>query len=286
MVFRDQTESFRQLASESCDAAETWTTPVLTDMPDSRAKQSAGNLPDGTAFLVNAPRVDKRRIPLAITLSRDGRLFDRAWALQARVIHDWFGNPFTYPASLAFALRNGVSPADYDLLSTNRFLSDPLRPYGGVDVGVEDDWLLGEGWHAPERDGPVTFRWAGSPATVRIPLDHAAPLRVQARLHAFAFPGALPQTLTISVNGANPARPGQSCGPLPVTSDWQTIRCTVDAASWRTGIDTLTLQFGYAQRLRRRRGRWRPQAACRRGGLATRFRRQRIVARASAVPQT
>jgi hypothetical protein len=42
--------------------------------------------------------------------------FDRAWASQARVVHDWFGNPFTYPASLVFALRNGVSPGDYDLL--------------------------------------------------------------------------------------------------------------------------------------------------------------------------
>jgi hypothetical protein len=177
--------------------------------------------------------------------------FNRAWAAQADVVHRWFGNPFTYPASLAFAMRNGVSPADYDLLSTNRFLSDPLRPYGSVDVGVEDDWLLGEGWHAPEREGPVTFRWAASPATVRIPLDHAAPLRVQARLHAFAFPGAPPQTLTISVNGAAgdiPAKPGQLCGPLAVTNDWQTIECTLDEGSWRAGVNTVTLQFGYSQR--------------------------------------
>jgi hypothetical protein len=82
MVFRDSTDSFRQLAAESCDAGESWTMPTLTDMPDSRAKQSAGNLPDGAAFLVNAPRADKLRNPLAITLSRDGKLFDRAWMLR------------------------------------------------------------------------------------------------------------------------------------------------------------------------------------------------------------
>ena len=82
MVFRDQVSSFRQLASESCDAARTWTSPALTDMPDSRAKQSAGNLADGTAFLVNVPRADKLRIPLAITLSHDGKHFDRAWVLR------------------------------------------------------------------------------------------------------------------------------------------------------------------------------------------------------------
>ena len=44
MVFRDQASTYRQLASESCDAGETWTKPALTGMPDSRAKQSAGNL--------------------------------------------------------------------------------------------------------------------------------------------------------------------------------------------------------------------------------------------------
>jgi hypothetical protein len=176
--------------------------------------------------------------------------FDRAWASQARIVHGWFGNPFTYPASLAFALRNGVSPGDYDLLSTNRFLADPLRPYGSVDIGIEDDWLLGEGWHAPEREGAVTFRWAASPATMRIPLDHAAPLRVQVRLHAFAYPGAPPQTLTLSANGVPvmDAAQGHWCRPLPVTGEWQTIECTLDEASWRPGVNALTLRFGYSQR--------------------------------------
>ena len=84
MVFRDQDSSFRQLASQTCDRGVSWSTAVVTDMPDSRAKQSAGNLPDGTAFLVNAPRQDRVRIPLAITLSRDGRLFDRAFLLRGQ----------------------------------------------------------------------------------------------------------------------------------------------------------------------------------------------------------
>lgn len=84
MVFRDHAESFRQLASESCDKGESWTRPVLTNMPDSRSKQSAGNLPDGTAFLVNAPNAGRERIPLAITLSSDGRCFDRSFLLRGR----------------------------------------------------------------------------------------------------------------------------------------------------------------------------------------------------------
>lgn len=86
MVFRDEELSFRQLASESCDRGATWTTPVLTDMPDARAKQSAGNLPDGTAYLVNAPNSESERprVPLAVTLSRDGRLFDRSHLLRGQ----------------------------------------------------------------------------------------------------------------------------------------------------------------------------------------------------------
>lgn len=168
--------------------------------------------------------------------------FDRAWAAQVRVFHRWFGNPFTYPASLIFALRNGVSPGDYDLLSTNRFLADPLQPYGRLDVGGDgDDWLLGEGWHAPEREGPITFRWAATPAVLRIPLDHAATLRLQVRLHAFAYPNAPQQSLTIDANH-------RACAPLPVPGDWQTLECTLDASAWRGGVNVVSLAFAYAQR--------------------------------------
>jgi len=84
MVFRDEDLSFRQLASESCDRGVSWSTPAVTAMPDSRAKQSAGNLPDGTAFLVNAPNSDRVRMPLAVTVSRDGRSFDRSFLLRGQ----------------------------------------------------------------------------------------------------------------------------------------------------------------------------------------------------------
>ncbi|KAK0332693.1 hypothetical protein LTR94_023862 [Friedmanniomyces endolithicus] len=84
MVFRDEELSFRQLASLSCDRGVNWTRPALTAMPDARAKQSAGNLPSGDAYLVNAPNSDRPRIPLAITLSPDGREFNRSYLLRGR----------------------------------------------------------------------------------------------------------------------------------------------------------------------------------------------------------
>lgn len=83
MIFRDQKSTFKKLASLSMDNGLTWTTPVLVDTPDSRAKQSAGNLPDGTAFMVNNPSGNKNRFPLVITLSKDGFLFDKALLLRS-----------------------------------------------------------------------------------------------------------------------------------------------------------------------------------------------------------
>jgi hypothetical protein len=84
MVFRDQDRTYHRLASISFDRGENWSTPAVTDMPDSRSKQSAGNLPDGTAFQVGNPVSNNVRIPLAVSLSRDGRDFDRAFVLRTR----------------------------------------------------------------------------------------------------------------------------------------------------------------------------------------------------------
>lgn len=83
MIFRDQDGSFKKLASISFDQGKTWTTPTLIDTPDSRAKQSAGNLPDGTAFMVNNPSGNKQRFPLVITLSADGYHFNKAYLLRS-----------------------------------------------------------------------------------------------------------------------------------------------------------------------------------------------------------
>ena len=157
-------------------------------------------------------------------------------AAQARAFHRWFGNPFTYPASLLFALRNDLPPSRYDLLSANRFLGDPLRPYGRVDIGSDDEWLLEEGWHGPERDGAISFRWAASPATVLIPLDRTAPLTVQVRLHAFGYPGSTGQTLMLHLNG-------HTFGPSAVHDSWETVEFATGADVWRSGVNRLQLDF-------------------------------------------
>jgi hypothetical protein len=166
--------------------------------------------------------------------------FGDTMAAQARAFHGWFGNPFTYPISLAYALRNGVSPGRYDLLSANRFLGDPLQPYGRIDIGADDGWVLGDGWHQPEREGPVTFRWAAPSASVLVPLDHAAGLRVQLRIHSFAYPGSPPQSVTVVVNG-------HEHGPLGVDPGWHVAEQDVPPHSWRAGVNRLELRFAWGR---------------------------------------
>jgi hypothetical protein len=71
----------RHYASFSFDDGRTWTTPTLTDFPDTGARANAGRLPDGQFYVINNPLPMSARqggrTMLAISLSRDGLDFDR-----------------------------------------------------------------------------------------------------------------------------------------------------------------------------------------------------------------
>ena len=83
MLFRDQSSSFRKMVSLSRDRGESWTPPVVSSLVDGRTKQCAGNLPNGTAFMVSCPSGSKERWPLVLQLSRDGYTFDRRLLLRS-----------------------------------------------------------------------------------------------------------------------------------------------------------------------------------------------------------
>ena len=90
MLFRSRTNNPWLYASMSTDNGRSWSKPAKTDFPDATSRTSAGNLPDGTAFIVNNPSWQPnsvypaigRRIPLTIALSRDGVTFDRAFVVR------------------------------------------------------------------------------------------------------------------------------------------------------------------------------------------------------------
>jgi len=70
-------------ASQSWDNGRTWTVPTRTDFPDSTARICAGNLPDGTAYLINNPGPKQfDRGLLTIAVSQDGATFDRAFLVR------------------------------------------------------------------------------------------------------------------------------------------------------------------------------------------------------------
>ncbi len=83
MLFRDQKSTFRKLASVSHDRGETWSKPQITNIPDARTKQCAGNLPDSTSYMVCCPANGKWRWPLVLLLSQDGVKFDNAILLRS-----------------------------------------------------------------------------------------------------------------------------------------------------------------------------------------------------------
>jgi len=162
---------------------------------------------------------------------------------QAATLGRIVGHPFSWPANLIFAARNRVAPSEYDLLFATRFLSDPKRPYGRIDVGSEDGLWLEDGWGGPERGRDVTYRWAKEAPAVRLVLDYAAPLRVQVRAQAFMWPAAPPQQLTLEVNGSPQS-------PLTIPSQWGIVEQMVPVTAWRSGLNRIRLRFLRATRPR------------------------------------
>ncbi|MAP94948.1 MAG: hypothetical protein CMK07_08355 [Ponticaulis sp.] len=141
MVFRDQGGSFKTIASESRDKGLTWSAPVLSDFPDSRSKQSAGNLGDGTVFRVNNPRRDRERYPLVLSLSEDGQVFDRAYVVRSGLTdlpamqHDgrYKRIGYSYPKSF---VHNGFL---YIAYATNKERIELTRiPVSSLSVGLPD----------------------------------------------------------------------------------------------------------------------------------------------------
>jgi len=168
--------------------------------------------------------------------------FGDVGARQASLLHHWFGHVFSYPANLVYAVGNRVAPWRFDLLRPGRFLGDARRPYGRIDIGSPEDAVyLGDGWYAPEEEGPVTFRWAAPSAEALLPLDHTAPLTVQLRVRAFGYAGATEQTVMTTING-------HAYGPVPVGNDWQTVEFATAQEDWRSGVNRVRLDFAWARR--------------------------------------
>lgn len=90
LISRDILRSGYVLAAVSTDQGATWGDSFLTDIPDSSNMICAGNLPDGTCYVITTPGpVNKEgdrlqpRTPLVLWLSKDGIVFDRAFLIRS-----------------------------------------------------------------------------------------------------------------------------------------------------------------------------------------------------------
>lgn len=84
----------------SCEGGRSWTPPARADFPDAHSRAAAGNLPDGTAWVINNP--GETRDPLVISLAADGLNFDRHAVIAAGLPPSRFpgfhkGRGFQYP---------------------------------------------------------------------------------------------------------------------------------------------------------------------------------------------
>ncbi len=115
---------------------------------------------------------------------------------------------------------------------------DPLR----IDFG---DWTSapyrGEGWAENEDVFSATANWAlGNQARVFFPVRGPGDRHLAIQIAPFAFPGAPPQVLALSLNGQ------PLDGSFALSEGWQIVEVTLPESALRQGLNTLTLDFDHA----------------------------------------
>ncbi len=232
MTFRDQGgSSMFKLAALSDDDGETWSTSVVTNVPDSRTKQSAGNLPDGTAYLAGSLTGTKTRHPLVLVMSADGETFTDGFVL--RDSEDLQARRYEGKSkNLGYSYQKSIVWGEYLYVSygTNKedveYTRVPLEDISLRDVpsAVERPAVEGGGrsldvtWSAPQDAGDadvsgyVVTATATSGRTASVEVSGTATSATLADVH----PGRYSVTVT-AVNEYGPAEPSTSSAWVNVT---------------------------------------------------------------------
>jgi len=117
-------------------------------------------------------------------------------------------------------------------------LPDPVR----FDFG---DWTSapyrGPGWADDEEIFAATGNWIlGTEASLFFPVRGAGDRHLSMQIAPFAYSGAPPQALTLTLNG-QPLN-----GSFVLDEGWQVIELTLPESTLRQGLNTLTLDFDHA----------------------------------------
>ncbi|MDQ0643123.1 exo-alpha-sialidase [Microbacterium murale] len=231
MTFRDQGgSSMFKLAAVSEDDGETWSRSAVTDIPDSRTKQSAGNLPDGTAYLAGSLTGTKTRHPLVVVLSADGESFTDGFVL--RDSEDL--QPLRYEGkskNLGYSYQKSVVWGEYLYVSygTNKedveYTRVPLDDISMRDVpsAAERPAVEGGGgslsvsWTAPADSGDAEISGYVIEATSRS--GRTSTVEVAGDAMSTTLAGVRPGRYSVTVTAVNAYGSGESSVP----SDWVTV---------------------------------------------------------------
>ncbi|GAA5195818.1 exo-alpha-sialidase [Microbacterium jejuense] len=233
MTFRDQGgSSMHKLASVSSDNGETWSPSVVTNVPDSRTKQSAGNLPDGTAYLAGSLTGTKTRFPLVIVLSADGETFTDGFTLRDAADLQ----PLRYAGkskNLGYSYQKSIVWGDYLYVSYGTNKEDAqytrvplddisLRTAPGTTAQPSADGAgrsLGVSWTAPEGVAPT-----GYVITATSKSGQSSTLEVGADATAATLTGVAPGRYSVTVTAFNAFAAGEASEPSP----WTTVTGRTD----------------------------------------------------------
>ncbi|MGV2982735.1 exo-alpha-sialidase [Microbacterium sp. AGC85] len=231
MTFRDQGgSSMFKLAAVSADDGETWSQSVVTDIPDSRTKQSAGNLPDGTAYLVGSLTGTKTRHPLVIVLSADGETFTDGFVL--RDSNDL--QPLRYEGkskNLGYSYQKSVVWGEFLYVSygTNKedveYTRVPIEDLSMRDVPGAPERpsadasarSLTVNWAAPSDSGDAGVIGYVIEATARS--GQTATVEVAGEAMSTTLSGVRPGRYSVTVTAVNAYGSGERSAP----SDWVTV---------------------------------------------------------------
>ena len=239
MVFRDQGgNTMLKLGAVSHDDGETWTDSELTNVPDSRTKQSAGTLPDGTTFQVGNPTGTRNRYPLSILLSADGVTFDVGYTLrdtadlqERRYEGQYKSSGYSYPKSVLAGdylyVAYGTNKEDVEYtrvpvadLSLRGVPDQLAQPAAWADAGR----TLHVAWEPPTSAGDSPVSGYLVRATSRS--GRHVEVRVGANEHRTTITGVHPGRYQVSVVAEN----SYGVGPDSEHSAWVVVTGRPDHA--------------------------------------------------------
>ena len=159
--------------------------------------------------------------------------FQQIWTSSATLLHDTFGNPFSYPANLWFGFQHDVSPSQYDVATG-------IPPNAELDVqGMPLKPYLGKGWQG-------NFRFAALVKGAYPAEEHVCDLFIygkQGHAYAIGLSMSLPnemaenQPVGFAFNGEPIGSAVLEKGPR------SELTLEVPGELTRDGLNTLTLFF-------------------------------------------